>query len=150
MTKPLEEALAAVSQLPETDQDAIATIIIEKIATKEISTLTLSPADIESLEKLYTFRVRTKVLQVLQKYSFLVTTLQSVPDNIRNYFPDSQLFLEVVTDPEITDYLQLFILIATNIEPDEAMDRLDKFENDWWLHTPYEVRSLVCIDVEYQ
>jgi hypothetical protein len=32
MTKRLDEAIAAISQLPETEQDAIATTILEKIA----------------------------------------------------------------------------------------------------------------------
>lgn len=35
MTKLLEKALAAVSQLPEIDQDAIATLILEELASEQ-------------------------------------------------------------------------------------------------------------------
>lgn len=148
MTKPLEEAIGVLSQLPETEQDAIATLILEQITTKENSPTQVSPSEIESLEKFYTFRGKTKILQFLAKYPFLISTLLSVPDNIRTYISDSQLSLELVADPEITDYLQLFILIYTQLDLDEAIDKLDKFEDDWWLQIPYEVRKLVAIDVE--
>jgi len=148
MTKQLEHALTALSQLPETEQDEIATLILEQITTKENSPTQVSPAEIESLEKFYTFRGKTKILQFLAKYPFLISTLLSVPDNIRTYISDSQLSLEVLTDPEINDYLQLFIQISTQLDLDEAIDKLDKFEDDWWLQIPYEVRKLIAIDVE--
>jgi hypothetical protein len=150
MTKQLEQALTALSQLPETEQDAIATLILEQITTKEISPPQLSPTEIESLEKFYSFRERTKVLQFIEKHPFLISPLLSIPDNVRNYIYDSQLSLEVLADPEINDYLQLFILISTQLDSNEAIDKLDKFEDDWWLQIPYEVRKLVAIDVECQ
>ncbi|HEY9848337.1 MAG TPA: hypothetical protein V6D28_02675 [Leptolyngbyaceae cyanobacterium] len=150
MTNQLEQALVVVYQLPDTEQDAIASMIIEKIAAKEHTIPTISPSNIQSLQELYAFREPAKILHFLDKLPFLVPVLLEVPNKIGQYFRNYQLFLEVVNDPEIIDYQQLFILISTNISTDEAMDKLDRLENDWWLNIPYEVRDKLCIDVEYQ
>ncbi|WP_413257917.1 hypothetical protein [Floridanema fluviatile] len=86
----------------------------------------------------------TKVLHFLEKHPFLISRLLSIPDNIRNYISDFQLSLEVLADPEINDYLQLFISIYTQVDLKEAIDKLDQFEEEWWLQISYEVRKLIA------
>ena len=54
----------------------------------------ISQADIELLEQLYTWRGRTEILQFVDQYPFLVPVLLEAPQKIRQYFPDSGLFLE--------------------------------------------------------
>lgn len=112
--------------MTDTDQVGALAKLSEGIATPSIS-----QSDIESLERLYTFREPTEVLQFLEQYSFLVPLLLNAHKTIRKYFPDSPLFLEYVTDPEIDDP-QLVVFIATNLEPEEALDRLDEFDDDWY------------------
>lgn len=117
MTERLEQAMrllrrfanAALSQLPETNQDAIASLILEKIAFEGIGIAPspISQAHIETLEQFYTLREKPEILQFLEKYPFLVPPLLEAPDKIRKHFPDEQLFLQVVPDPEIIDYVHL-------------------------------------------
>lgn len=110
MTKRLEEAFAAISQLPEKDQDAIATTILEKIAElRTIVSSLLSQADVETLERFYTLRDKTEVITFIEKYPFLLPPLLEAPANIREYFLKEELVLEVNHDPEITDYVHLVL-----------------------------------------
>ncbi|HEY9634603.1 MAG TPA: hypothetical protein V6D14_14415 [Coleofasciculaceae cyanobacterium] len=143
MTKLLEQALAAVYQLPEQDQDAIASLILDKIASKDIEIVPspISKAHIETLERFYTLRERPEILPFLEKFPFLVPPLLEAPDKIRQHFPDAKLFLQVVDDPEIIDYVHLVLSILTKIDPDDAVSKLNQVDKEWELGLSYEVRK---------
>lgn len=112
--------------------------------------LSIPQADIETLEQLYTFRGRTEVLAFLDKYPFLVPILLEAPEKICYYFPDSQLFLEVVPDAEIIDWIQLVLSILINIDPYEAVNKLHQLDLEWWLkNTTNEMRSKLFTLLEY-
>ncbi len=111
--------------------------------------LSISEADIETLEQLYSFRERTEVLAFLDKYPFLVPVLLEAPAKIRQYFPDSQLFLEVVPDAEIADWVLLVLSILMNLDPNDAVDKLHQLDWNWGLHNSYEVRSKFLTTLEY-
>ncbi|MBN3951160.1 MAG: hypothetical protein HWQ38_33705 [Nostoc sp. NMS7] len=112
--------------------------------------VSISLADIQTLEQLYTFRERTEVLEFLDKHPFLIPVLLEAPEKIRHYFPDSQLFLEVVPDPEIIDYVLLVLSILMKLDPDDAIARQKQMDLDWWLNsTTHEVRSQFITLLEY-
>lgn len=112
--------------------------------------ISIPQADIELLEQLYTFRGRTEILQFLDKYPFLVRVLLEAPEKIRQYFPDSGLFLEVVPDAEVIDWIMLVLSILINIDPNDVVDKLNQMNLDWWLkNTTHEVRRNLCTLLEY-
>lgn len=111
--------------------------------------ISIPQADIELLEQLYTFRGRTEVLQFLDQYPFLVRVLLEAPEKIRQYFPDSRLFLEVEQDPEAIDWIMLVLSILMNLDPNDAVDRLNQLDWNWGLHNSYEVRSKFFTTLEY-
>lgn len=112
--------------------------------------ISIPQADIELLEQLYTFRGRTEILQFLDQYPFLVRVLLEAPEKIRQYFPNYELFLEVIPDPEIIDYVLLVLSIVINLDPNDAVDRLNQMNLDWWLkNTTHEVRRNLCTLLEY-
>lgn len=112
------------------------------------STVRVSQAVIQWLERLYTFRQREEVLWFLERYPFLVSLLLEAYDRIGAYFPYSQVFLQVVTDPEATDDDQVVVFIATALDPDEAVESLERFDDEWWLDALDWARGKLCIDVE--
>ena len=109
----------------------------------------ISAADIEYLEKLYTWREKIEVLEFLENYQFLIPILLEAPDKICHYFPEAQLFLECVTDPEGIDDDMLELAICMNLDPDEAVDKLNKFQDDWWLNLSDKIRQPLCPILEY-
>jgi len=90
-------------------------------------------AAIELLERLYTFRQRAEVLGFLDRHSFLVSLLLEAYNKIRNHFPHSQVFLEVISDPEVEGVEELFAYILTSLPIDEALARLDSLDEEWFL-----------------
>lgn len=135
MTELLEEAFAAVSQLPETDQNAIANLILEQL--------------FERLEYSYELREKNHVISFLKNHSFLVLFLLEAPTKIRHHFQEAKLALKVVSDPEIIKSMQLVLLIATKSLPEEALKKLESLDKDWWLGVPHQVWNLVLPTLEY-
>ena len=70
---------------------------------------------------------------VLEKYPFLVSLLLEAYVEVGNYFPHSRVFLEVFDDPEVEGMDKLFAYIRTPLPVDEALARLDKLDEEWFL-----------------
>ena len=104
----------------------------------------------EALEKLYTYRRPNEVKGYIKAYPFLVPLLVEAHDKIREYFePQSEVVLEVVTDPEADDERELFAFIQTNCTPEEALDRLNRLDQEWWLDASLRSEEKLCIHTEF-
>ncbi|MHC1635249.1 MAG: hypothetical protein ACXQTS_01320 [Candidatus Methanospirareceae archaeon] len=71
--------------------------------------------------------------------------LERLYEHIRDYFKESQVALEVITDPETEDQ-ELVIFICTNLPPDEVYKKLEQLDEEWWLDAPVSVREKLCIE----
>ena len=111
--------------------------------------IAISQADIEALEQLYTFLGRSEILEFMTQHPFLVPVLLEAPEKIRHDFADSQLFLEVIPDTEIPDWVHLVLSILTKLDPNDAVDRLNQLEWNWGLHNSYQVRSKFFTTLKY-
>ena len=111
--------------------------------------IAISQAEIEALEQMYAFRGRSEILQFLTQHPFLVPVLLEAPVKIRHYLAGSQLFLEVIPDPEIPDWVHLVLSILTKLDPNDAVDRLNQLEWNWGLHNSYQVRSKFFTTLKY-
>jgi len=105
---------------------------------------------LQPFEQLYTFRRPSEVLEFLNAHPFLVPPLMEAHGKIAQYFgPFPDVVLEVVTDPEAENDRELFALVQTDLSPDEALHRLDRLDQEWWLEASLQARCLLNIDVEY-
>lgn len=119
---------------------------------QETGAPTVRPFDFEprSLERLYTFRRRAEVSWFIERHPFLVPVLLEAYSEIKNYFGlYSQVFLEVVSDPEVQGLVELFGYIVTRLTPEEAGKRLHRFDRDWFLNQLPHVKGLLNFDVEF-
>lgn len=121
-----------------------------EIQTPELTTTSLSQADIEQLEQHYTLREPQEVLDFLNKHSFLIPLLLEAPDKIHHYFPDAPLSLAIAIDPESSspDSDELVILIETDIDADESVDNLWELNKAWWLTAERRSQGKMFIDLE--
>jgi hypothetical protein len=108
-------------------------------------------AQFSLLEQHYTFRRRNQVIKFLETHPFLAPLILEAYERILAYFGPSvkTTVLEVVSDPEAEGYDELFILIQTNLTPDEALARLRRLDQEWWLDASVGTQCLLNIDVEY-
>lgn len=116
--------------------------------TNTTVTAPISQADLEAIERLYSFRDydyeedpndfmgtiwgRERVLNFIKEHSFLMPLLTEIPDRVKHYFPDPKLYLEIHYDPEIIGDVRLNVLIASELKIKEARKKERHFDQDWW------------------
>jgi hypothetical protein len=105
---------------------------------------------LQALGQFYTFRRAEKVSGFLQAHSFLVPLLMEAYSKIAKYFgPSPEVVLEIVIDQEAEDDRELFALVRVDLSLDEALRRLERFDQEWWLDASSLGCCLLNIDVEY-
>jgi len=112
----------------------------------------LDPDELDVVNDLWDYKIRNKkeIIPFLIEHIEIVPILQEARTIIKNYFNKSSLVLEVVTDPEEEkDSRILFIYIQTNLSPNDALSKLEKLDEDWWLDVSKEIGELMCLHVEY-
>ncbi len=86
------------------------------------------------LEEIYSLRDPATVWHFLRTYPQLIEVLLEAPVHLQKYFgPDPQVTLEVVSDPEVEGMDELFAYILTSLPVDEALARLDRLDEEWFL-----------------
>ncbi len=103
------------------------------------------------LQQWYIFRgERTEILRFFEKYPFLVSLLVEAYLNIKEFFPYSLVYLTIATDPEEFGIDRLIAFIATNLDPDGALDALSAFDKKWWLNSLKRAQGKLCITLEFR
>lgn len=94
----------------------------------------LAEGSISGLRKLYEFRGELDVERFLRDNPSLNRVLLEAHEEIREHFDvGTRTALEVVTDPEVQEDQQLFVVIRTKFPPKVARALLAELDRDWWL-----------------
>jgi hypothetical protein len=102
---------------------------------------------IETLSPCFNFRNMDRVLGYLMSHQFILPLLKDCYQNLRKYFEDDSLFLEVIHDPMDNDDHLLLSIKITDVS--KALDRLNQFDDDWWVNTSPKASGNLIIDVEF-
>jgi len=105
---------------------------------------------INVLMDLYIFRNMDDVCDFLEDNNELISIVAKAQNKIREFFQSEDLFLDVVTYPGSTYEKQLVINISTELSPCEAIDKLDMFDEIWWIDASENYDAKLCIQVEYK
>jgi hypothetical protein len=105
---------------------------------------------IPALFTLFIPRGQEAVVAFLKRNDSLLPLLFEASKEIRKYFPESCLFLELISDPDGEDPDQLFAYISTDLPPREARPKLKALDRDWWLDAVGRAQGKLCISLEYQ
>jgi hypothetical protein len=121
------------------------------------STVRVPSVLLHVIEQLYTLVHRDRVLRFLNEHVSLVPLLVEAYGQIEDHFPPSRLFLDVIADPEVTgdevgelDSEELILSIATQLDANDALDKLARLDNDWWLAALPRAEGKLCINLEFQ
>ena len=88
------------------------------------------------------------IAQFLMQQPFLLSLLVEASEEIEQIFePDVRLFLELEEDPE-EDFDELFIVIQTDKEGEEALALLSELDETWFLEVLPRARNLLNLTVE--
>jgi hypothetical protein len=104
--------------------------------------------DLSKVRAAYVFADEDEVTARLHEYPFLVPLLEEARDRLTAYFgPDAPVRIDLACDPAGEDR-SLFARVITDLPVDESLDRLDKFDWEWWLEAGRASQNLLHFDVE--
>lgn len=105
---------------------------------------------LSEISRHYTIDNFVDILRFLRKHQNLVAVLLEAYHQLRKYFPLEKLRLQLYIDPESSQWEYLIISICASPDlVDEALDQLDKFENNWWSDASFGVAKNICINLEF-
>lgn len=106
--------------------------------------------EIKQLAKDYQFNDGASVESFLSRHASLLSLLREAHHQIKSVFGfDTDIALEVFTDPDSDDGSQLFALILTALPVNEALAQLERLDQNWWFDAAPRAAGLLNLDVEY-
>ena len=94
---------------------------------------------------------KSEISVFLENYPYLFNLVMEAKSEIAKYFPDAELILEVLTDPESDEEsAELVLSILTDLEVRESITRLDEFDRNWWDKNIRRAKGNLCITVNYK
>lgn len=109
-----------------------------------------SPLYADLLADIYSVRDPSRVQGFLELHPSLAGLLLEAFPQIRGVFGrESAPVLEVLSDPESPSDDRLFVLVGTSSPVEEALGRLARLDETWWLRAMGRAESVLSIDVEF-
>jgi hypothetical protein len=89
-----------------------------------------------------------EILAFLERYPAVAPLLHEVRSNIRRFFGEVQVRLDMSYDLEWPEEgPELFANIQTALSPMEALDRLHKFDDEWWIERLLETKAPLVVSL---
>ncbi|MGG1553543.1 hypothetical protein [Paenibacillus ferrarius] len=106
---------------------------------------------IKSLDEVAHFRDYHAVIQFLKEHYYLVEIIYAAIDRVYHYFPSESTFCEIdiISDEGLESSKKLFLYLKTTLEPEDAMEFLDNFDDQWWIDMVPETNCKMIIDLEF-
>lgn len=95
------------------------------------------------LSDYYNLEEERDIRDLLEGNERLVALLVDAHKRIQKYFPASSISIKPLFE-------ELVVSIGTTLSPKEAKARIYKFDEEWWLGVDADLRSKLCITVEFQ
>jgi hypothetical protein len=103
---------------------------------------------LRELRRDYQITDEEEILAFLERYTTVAPLLFDIRSNIRRFFDDDPARLDMFHDPEWPqDDPELVVNIQTALEPKEALARLRKFDDEWWIKRLSETRLPLIVSI---
>lgn len=104
---------------------------------------------ITRLEPIYIFSNPTEIIKYLNENKHLIYFLLDANQKIQEIFNKEKLELKIICDPEIENWRKLIINIHTQLDADEAFDKLKTLDDIWWLDVSPLVGNDLDINIDF-
>jgi hypothetical protein len=105
-------------------------------------------AVLRELERDFQISDEEEILSFLERHPKVAPLLFDIRSNIRRFFDEDPVRLDMFYDPEWPqDDPELVMNIQTALEPKEALIRLRKFDDEWWIKRLSETRPPLIVSI---
>jgi hypothetical protein len=103
---------------------------------------------IRELRREFQISDEDEILAFLERHPTVAPLLFDIRSNIRRFFDEDPVRLDMFYDPEWPqDDPELVVNIQTLLEPMEALARLQKFDDEWWIKRLSETRPPLIVSI---
>lgn len=86
----------------------------------------------------------------LRRYPFLINLLLEAFPKLEAYFGlGTAITLRLVEEPDASSEVELFAMVQTTLHPEDALRRLESFDQEWWLDASPRANCKLNFSVEY-
>ena len=85
--------------------------------------------------------------EFLQGKPEMTTLLREAKAQLERYFPQARLRLQLLHDPDYGEADELLLEVSTDVDEGEALDVLDRFTDEWWVHHVHRASASLVIDL---
>jgi hypothetical protein len=118
-------------------------------ATVERATPVEQERKLKEVREVYSTADDKEVTDYLLRNPALPSLLLVAKQYVHTYFEgNASLALQIVHEPELGGWDELFAVISTSLPVDEAMSRLQQLESAW-LTSSVDLKSVVNFDLEF-
>jgi len=112
--------------------------------TNELVSIDDKGFGIAMLRNYYNMEGEKNIRKCIDGNDNLIPIFYDIHKNIQKYFPNSPLSMRAIQN-------DLIISVGTTFNPEEAIDRLDRFDDGWWLDKSFalDTNTRISIRVEY-
>lgn len=104
----------------------------------------------QKIEDCYHFKSKSRVKEFIEEHSYLTHILiESYELIIRFFGSGCYLELAVTTDPE-EGFKELFVYIKTALPVDEALQKLDNFDDQWFLDKMSDTKGKLNFNLSFE
>jgi hypothetical protein len=155
-TAKMPEYLPSVESFVESDTRVDAQLSIQEqqeltVNGEEIASPFLeNDIRMEQVLALYSIKDLQAVEGFLEENTFLIPLLFTTYLNIEKCFSYSKVTLDVETDYEDATHQELAVYVVSNLPLEEALQQLERFDEQWWLNVLDQAQSKFDVDLRFE
>jgi len=92
---------------------------------------------------MYVLRNPTEIREFLKNNKYLISLVSEAHQELQRFFPSSLLSMKVHQN-------ELVVAVMTSLPPEDADEKLDNFDEEWWIDALTRSNARLCITVEFQ
>jgi hypothetical protein len=121
---------------------------VAELIDREIHAKTLEQINVLARE--YEIRNAPEVALFLRENNFLLDLLEEIPAKLKKFFGGkSKLALELLSEPDFPSLREIFVLVLTEEGAEQARNKMDKFDEKWWLKHLDRAQCKLNVSLEY-
>ncbi len=146
MVMPAYPATARTEQMHSIKQNAIAGTIAYVSHLKVVPEV----GHVNRIRQAYLISSQAEFASFTERFPFLTSLLLDASNALSQIFPDNVIYrLEVAHDREDENIEELVCFICTDLDPDEALAKLDAFDEEWFLDNIGKTNGRLIFTLEF-
>ncbi len=121
---------------------------VAELIDREIHARVLEQINVLARE--YEIRNAPEVALFLREDNFLLDLLEDIPSKLKKFFGGKSKFaVELFSEPDFPSSREIFVLVLTEENAEQARNKMDEFDKKWWLENLDRARCKLNVSLEY-